>query len=367
MPALSREVKGVAGELARISDELQDAIMSVRMVPLKVLFQRYPRTIRDSSKKAGKIVEFIIEGDETELDKTVIEAINDPLVHMLRNAVDHAIETPEQRRVGGKLPTGKVRLKAYYQGNNVAIEISDDGKGLNPEELKLKALKKGLIKAEQIETMSNQDAYNLIFAPGFSTKDVVSELSGRGVGMDVVRNNIESVGGSVSMSSAINVGTTFTLKIPLSMSIIRGLMVESANQRFIVPLDSIEETVKIPSERIRVYQNSMMADIREEILPLVDLRDILKIGDRYANKSLKKQFTSKLIAVVVIKAEGIKFGLIIDRFQKEQEFVVKALTEELASLKIYTGATILGDGSVVLILNAAQFMQVDATGQNRGQ
>ncbi|MDD3364907.1 MAG: chemotaxis protein CheA [Syntrophomonas sp.] len=380
MPALSREVKGVAGELARISDELQDAIMSVRMVPLKVLFQRYPRTIRDTSKKAGKMVEFIIEGDDTELDKTVIEAINDPLVHMLRNAVDHAIEPPEQRRAYGKPETGKVRLKAYYQGNYVAIEISDDGKGLNPEELKLKALKKGLIKAEQIESMSNEDAYHLIFAPGFSTKDVVSELSGRGVGMDVVRNNIESVGGSVSMSSAINVGTTFTLKIPLSMSIIRGLMVESADQRFIVPLDSIEETVKLPRDRIRIYQNSMMADIREEILPLMDLRDILKIGDKFANKSSEQRFAtlvvsdsehqacpkgaSDLIAVVVIKVEGIKFGLIIDRFQKEQEFVVKALTEELASLKIYTGATILGDGSVVLILNTAQFLQVDTTGEN---
>ena len=394
IPALSREVKGVAGELARISDELQDAIMSVRMVPLRVLFQRYPRTIRDTAKKAGKMVEFIIEGDDTELDKTVIEAVNDPLVHMLRNAVDHAIEMPEQRRVGGKPQTGKVRLKAYYQGNHVAIEISDDGKGLNPEELKLKALKKGLITSEQIERMSNEDAYHLIFAPGFSTKEVVSELSGRGVGMDVVRNNIESVGGTVSMSSSINVGTTFILKIPMSMSIIRGLMVESADQRFIVPLDSIEETVKLPRERIRIYQNSMMADIREEILPLVDLRDILKIGERNTAKNLEQRFTtlvvsdsniigirkdapvvpegcehqacpkgvSDLIAVVVIKVEGIKFGLIIDRFQKEQEFVVKALTDELASLKIYTGATILGDGSVVLILNAAQFLQMDTIG-----
>jgi len=356
MPTLSREVKGVAGELARISDELQDSIMSIRMIPLRMLFQRYPRTIRDSSKKAGKIVEFIVEGEDTELDKNVIEAINDPLVHMLRNAVDHAIEAPEVRESNGKTPTGTVSLKAYYQGNYVVIEIADDGKGLNPDELKLKALKKGLIRAEQVENMSNEEAYHLIFAPGFSTKEVVSELSGRGVGMDVVRNNIESVGGLISMSSAINVGTTFTLKIPLSLSIIRGLMVDAARQIFIIPLEAIEETVKLSRKKIRSYQNSMMADIRGEIMSLVDLRNILGLGrSDVINDGSGSADDS--IAVVVIKTEGLKYGLIIDRFQKEQEFVVKALSEELASLKVYTGATILGDGSVVLIINPSQLLQ----------
>lgn len=351
LPGLSREVKGVAADLGRISDELQDAIMSARMIPLRVLFQRFPRTIRDTAKKTGKKVDLIIEGDETELDKTVIEAINDPLVHMLRNAVDHAIELPEIREELGKDVTGTIRLKAYYQGSHAVIEISDDGKGLNPEEIKLKALQKGLIKMEQIETMTNEEALHLIFAPGFSTREAVSELSGRGVGMDVVKTNVEAVGGSVNLSSIVNVGTTFTLKIPLSMSIIKGLMVESQSNRFIIPLDSIVETVKLQGENVRKYKHNMVADVRGEILPLLELSDILQI-----DKTDSEEGPADLVPVVVINIDGVKYGLIVERFQKEQEFLVKALVEELATIKIYSGATIMGDGSVVLILNTIQLL-----------
>ncbi|MEN6461835.1 MAG: chemotaxis protein CheA [Syntrophomonas sp.] len=364
IPVLAREVKNIAGELGRISDELQDSIMSARMIPLRVLFQRYPRTIRDIARKAGKTVELIIDGEDTELDKTVIEAINDPLVHMLRNAVDHAIEPPEVRTAIGKEAAGHINLKAFYQGNDVIIEITDDGKGLNPEEIKLKALKKGLIGHEQIENMSNQDAYQLIFAPGFSTKDEVSELSGRGVGMDVVRNNIEGVGGSVNMTSTINVGTNFSLRIPLSMSIIKGLMVETGGQHFIIPLDSIEETVKMPGDRIRFYKQSMVADIRGEILPLIDLKEMLNIYE-HCDAKKSRQFTADdLIPVVVINIGGTKLGVIIDSFQKEQEFLVKALIDELAALKIYTGASIMGDGSVVLILNPNQLLNACIAGDH---
>ncbi|WP_242848901.1 chemotaxis protein CheA [Syntrophomonas palmitatica] len=356
MPPLAREVKSVAAELARISDELQNSIMSARMVPLKVLFQRFPRTIRDTARKAGKQVDLIIEGEDTELDKTVIEAINDPLVHMLRNAVDHGLESPADRRAAGKDETGQVRLRAYYQGIHAIIEISDDGRGMNPDEIKYKAVKKGLIKTEQIENMSNEDAYQLIFAPGFSTRDEVSELSGRGVGMDVVKTNVEKIGGSVNMNSRLGQGTTFTLKIPLSMSIIRGLMVETAGQRFVIPLDAIEETVKLPRKAIRKYKHKMVADIREEILPIVDLKDILGLDAAGAFNNHKKLSANDLISIVVLNIDGLKMGLIIDAFQKEQEFVVKALGEDLANLKIYTGASILGDGSVVLILNCAQLL-----------
>jgi two-component system chemotaxis sensor kinase CheA len=361
LPALSREVRNVAADLGRISDELQDAIMSARMIPLRVLFQRYPRTVRDTSRKAAKQVELIIEGEDIELDKTVIEAINDPLVHMLRNAVDHAIELPEVRQEMGKPVTGSVKLKAFYQGNYAVIEVADDGKGLNPPELKLKALKKGLITSSQIESMSDDEAYQLIFAPGFSTRDEVSELSGRGVGMDVVKNNIEGVGGTIGVVSAVNAGTTFTLKIPLSMSIIRGLMVTSSGQQFIIPLDCIEETVKLPRERLRIYKQNMMADIRGEILPLIQLNKILGIAapqDSWA--------AAAMVPVVVIAVDGLKFGLIIDSFQKEQEFVVKALAEELANLKMYAGATIMGDGSVVLILNPVQLLYMQNAAGNRG-
>jgi two-component system chemotaxis sensor kinase CheA len=355
MPALAREVKGVAAELARISDELQDAIMSARMIPLRVLFQRYPRTIRDTARKTGKQVDFIIEGEDTELDKTVIEAINDPLVHMLRNAVDHGIESPRERESKGKNPAGQVRLTAGYQGSYVLIEIIDDGKGLNPDEIKLKALKKGLLKAHQIENMSNEEAFQFIFAPGFSTREEVSELSGRGVGMDVVKTNIEKVGGSVSLSSKPDRGTRISLKIPLSMSIIRGLMVESYGQRFIIPLDAIEETVKLAGSSIRTYNSNMVADIREEIIPLVSLNAIMQFEND--TDMVKECGTRETVPVVVITCDDCKFGLIVDRLQKEQEFVVKALAEELAGLKIYTGATIMGDGNVVLILNPSYLLQ----------
>lgn len=356
LPSLAREVKGVAAELATISDELQDAIMSARMVPLRVLFQRYPRTIRDTARKTGKQVDFIIEGEDTELDKTVIEAINDPLVHMLRNAVDHGIEAPREREATGKSATGRINLRAGYQGNYVLIEIIDDGKGLNPDEIKLKAVKKGLITVEQIETLNNEDALQLIFAPGFSTKDEVSELSGRGVGMDVVKTNIEKVGGVVNLTSTMGEGTHFSLKIPLSMSILRGLMVESGGQHFIIPLDAIEETVKLSGSSIRSYKTNMVADIREQIIPLIGLQDVLQPG----NSSQKQYSHRESVPIVVIASDGYKFGLIVDSFKNEQEFVVKALAEELAGLKIYTGATILGDGSVVLILNPSYLLAARA-------
>lgn len=354
-PALAREAKSVAGELARISDELQDAIMSARMVPLKVLFQRYPRTIRDTSRKAGKQVELIIEGEDIELDKTVIEAINDPLVHMLRNAVDHGLEPPEERKSLGKEAVGTVRLRAFYQGTYAIIEISDDGKGLNPDEIKFKAVKKGLIRSNQIETISNEEALQLIFAPGFSTRDEVSELSGRGVGMDVVKTNTEKIGGMVNLESQPGRGTKFSLKIPLSMSIIRGLMVESCGERYVIPLDMIEETVKLAPKKIRRYKRRMVADIRNEILPLFDLGDILQIKAR-SRRADEEKNGSGLISLVVINNDGYKYGLIIDAFQKEQEFVVKALSEELSGMRLYTGASILGDGSVVLILNCTQLL-----------
>ncbi|MGE5423660.1 MAG: chemotaxis protein CheW [Ignavibacteriales bacterium] len=362
LPALSREVKGMAGELDRISNELQNAIMSARMVPLRILFQRYPRTIRDLSRKVGKNVDLLIEGEETELDKTIIEAINDPLVHMLRNSVDHGLEMPEVRQGLGKDPKGIINLRAYNQGSYVVIEISDDGKGLNPDEIKLKALKKGLINSEQIESMSSDEALRLIFAPGFSTKEEVTELSGRGVGMDVVRSNVESIGGSVALSSVVGQGSTFVLKIPLSMSIIKGLMVETCGLRFIIGLDSIEETVKILSDNVRRYKNSLVADIRGEILPLIYLKEVMGIGPATKQQSEDDGYIDERLSIVVINVDGIQFGLIVDRFQNEQEFVIKSLGSELAALKIYTGATILGDGSVVLILNPAQLLHLHLAG-----
>jgi Chemotaxis protein histidine kinase and related kinases len=368
IPELSRDVKSVAFEISRISDELQDAIMSARMLPLRVLFQRYPRTIRDTARKVGKQADLVVSGEETELDKTVMEAINDPLVHMLRNAVDHGIEPPDVRRALGKPEAGTVWLQARYQGNNVVIEIKDDGKGMDPDEIKAKALKKGLITTEQIETLSMDDTFRLIFAPGFSTRDEVSELSGRGVGMDVVKNNIEKVGGSIAMSSAVNAGSHFTLKIPLSMSIIRGLMIRCGGQQYVIPLDSIEETVKILPSDIRRYKDLLVADIRGGILHLVRLQDILDLEGREPQAdSLATAAGPERISVVILENDGHRFGLIVDSFYKEQEFVVKALVEELAQLRIYTGASILGDGNVVLILNPAQLFNTFLHSRKAGE
>ena len=313
LPSLSREMNEMAAEVSRISDELQDAIMSARMVPLRTLFQRFPRTIRDASRKAGKIVELKVEGEETELDKNVVEAINDPLVHMLRNAVDHGIENPDVRRSLDKDPRGTIHLRAYYQGSSVVIEISDDGRGLNPDEIKLNALKKGLITTDQIESLSNQEACQLIFAPGFSTRDEVTELSGRGVGMDVVKSNIEQVGGSITLQSAVHIGTTFTLQIPLSMSIIQGLMVEAGGQSYIIGFDSIEETVKLPSTAVRRYQDNQVADIRGQILPLMHLHELLRI-EPVPDSNHEKQLDDRL-SIVVASIDGIRVGLIVDHFK----------------------------------------------------
>jgi len=366
LPALAREVKSAAAELAHIADELQDAIMSARMLPLRVLFQRYPRTIRDISRRANKLVELTIAGEDTELDKAVIEAINDPLVHMLRNAVDHGIESPEQRLASGKDASGHVRLAAYYQGNHDVIELTDDGGGLNPEQIKLKALQKGLIKPHDIEKMSNEEAYQLIFTPGFSTRDEISELSGRGVGMDVVKNNVERVGGSIEVNSTPGTGTTFALKIPLSMSIIHGLMVQTAGQAFILPLDAVQETVKLPRANTRSYRDHMVADIRGEVLPLVYLARLLGLEARELAKSPAGSPDDDRLPIVVIDAEGIRVGIIVDRLQGQQEFFVKSLGEELASLKIYAGVTILGDGSVALILNPVQLLKIQLFGKIGG-
>jgi len=361
LPALSREVKAAAMEVARISDELQDAIMSARMIPLRVLFQRYPRTIRDISRKSGKQVDLVITGEDTELDKTVIEAINDPLVHMLRNAVDHGIEPPEERKALGKHPQGTISLRAYYQGGYVVIEISDDGRGLDPERIKQKAVEKGLVHPVHAQTMSPEDLYQFIFAPGFSTAQEVTELSGRGVGMDVVKNNIERLGGFIYVDSQPSAGITFTLKIPLSMSIIQGLMVEALGQRFIIALDAIVETVKLPLAFIRSYKQKLVADIRGQIIPLIRLGQVLGI-ESPSDRNGVDQSEDGRVPIVVLDIDRVRVGLIVDRFQNQQEFVIKSLSEELAGLKVYSGATILGDGSVVLILNPVQLLQLHLTG-----
>jgi len=328
--------------MARISDDLQDTIMKVRMVPVQTVFSRFPRLVRDLSRKSNKKVELITEGEETELDKSVVEVIGDPLVHLIRNSVDHGIESEADRVKAGKDPVGKVYLRAYHRGNSVAIEVEDDGKGIHPEKMRESAIKKGIISAEEAKNLDDREALELIFAPGFSTAEQVTDISGRGVGMDVVRTNIKNLKGSVNINSEPGKFTKFTLSLPLTLAIIDALMVTVADQTFAIPLDAVSETTKIEASRLTDVNNRKAVTIRGEVLGIVDLRELLEMPPRGE---------SEILSVLVIHDNERRLGIIVDRLLERQEIVIKSLGSYLGDQKGFSGATIMGDGSVVLILD----------------
>lgn len=328
--------------MARISDDLQDTIMKVRMVPVQTVFSRFPRLVRDLSRKSGKKVELITEGEETELDKSVVEVIGDPLVHLIRNSVDHGIEQEQDRVNAGKDPTGKVYLRAYHRGNSVAIEVEDDGKGIHPERMRESAVKKGIISADEAKNLDDREALELIFAPGFSTAEKVTDISGRGVGMDVVRTNIKNLKGSVNITSDPGKFTKFILSLPLTLAIIDALMVTVAEQTFAIPLDAVSETTKIEAERLTDVNNRKAVTIRGEVLGIIDLRELLEMPPREE---------SDILSVLVIHDNDRRLGIIVDRLLERQEIVIKSLGSYLGDQKGLSGATIMGDGSVVLILD----------------
>ncbi|MFM2125834.1 MAG: hypothetical protein RL328_2285, partial [Acidobacteriota bacterium] len=337
-------LNATAQRLDLITTELQEGVMKTRMQPIGLVWNKLPRLVRDVSHALGKQVQLELDGAETELDKTIIEAIKDPLTHLVRNACDHGIEPPEVRTARGKPASGRLQLRAYHEGGQVNIEIIDDGAGLDVERLKQKAVEKGLCSAERAARMSEREALNVIFLPGFSTAKEVTNVSGRGVGMDVVKSNIEKIGGAVDITTRPGEWTTVKLKIPLTLAIIPGLIVTSGEQRFVIPQVSLLELIRLDASspvKIEQVHGTPVYRRRGSLLPIAYLSDILGL----------RSCASETLNIVVLQAEDRPFGLVVDSVNDTQEIVVKPLGKQLKSLTIYAGATIMGDGRVALILD----------------
>ena len=335
--------------LSHVTTELQEGVMKTRMQPIGNAWSKLPRLIRDLSLELGKKVELKMVGAETELDRQVLELIKDPLTHMARNAVDHAIEMPAERRRLGKRDSGKVTLNAYHEGGHIIIEISDDGKGLDPAMLGKKAVEKGLVSASELETMPDQQILQMIFKPGFSTADAVTNVSGRGVGMDVVKTNVEKIGGTIELRSVVDKGTTFIIKIPLTLAIVSVLIVECGGERFAIPQISVVELVRVSAHsehKIETIDNAPVLRLRDRLLPLVSLSNILKLGDDDATESADSD-----TFIVVAQVGAFSFGIIVDKVFDAEEIVVKPVAPMLREIGVYSGNTILGDGSIVMILD----------------
>jgi two-component system chemotaxis sensor kinase CheA len=318
--------------------------MSIRMLPAKAVFQKFPRLVRDLARSLGKEVRLVIEGEGTELDKTILDHIGDPLIHVIRNAVDHGLERPEERLANGKEPCGELKLRASNEAGGVVIEISDDGRGLNAEALKRKAVKQGLVTLEAAAEMSEDAAYQLIFLPGLSTAEKVTDVSGRGVGMDVVRSNIQSLQGTVELHSRRGHGTTLFMKLPTSLMISKGILLEAGTEEYILPLNSIRDMVKMSRQDAHEYRGLKLAQVRGNIYPMFTLAE--KLGLVPAEKPE--------LSVAIVDAGGVRYGLVVDRFVSEVEVLVKPLTNGLEECREFQGAAIMGDGRVVLVLNALE-------------
>lgn len=337
------QLKSGLSQLGRHTRELQESVMNIRMMPISFVFSRFPRLAHDVSRKLNKKIELKLSGENTEVDKTVIELISDPLVHLVRNSLDHGIEMPDVRIAAGKPEVGTVNLNAYHRGGNIVIEVIDDGKGLDKEQLRSKALDKGLI--DENDLLTDKQTYELIFHPGFSTAQEISDISGRGVGMDVVRKNIQSLGGSIEIQSELGKGSTFAIHLPLTLAILDGQSIAVGDETYIVPLVSIVETINITEEMInRVAGKGETFRLRKEFLPIVRMHDIFNVQSAKATK-----LTEGL--VVVVEGQGIRCGLFIDELLGQQQVVIKSLEANYRRVEGVSGATILGDGSVALILD----------------
>ncbi|EJB63090.1 two-component system, chemotaxis family, sensor kinase CheA [Helicobacter pylori Hp H-42] len=344
------ELNQVVSSISAVTTDLQLAVMKTRMQPVGKVFNKFPRMVRDLSRELGKSIELIIEGEETELDKSIVEEIGDPLIHIIRNSCDHGIEPLEERRRLNKPETGKVQLSAYNEGNHIVIKISDDGKGLDPVMLKEKAIEKGVISERDAESMSDREAFNLIFKPGFSTAKVVSNVSGRGVGMDVVKTNIEKLNGIIEIDSEVGVGTTQKLKIPLTLAIIQALLVGIQEEYYAIPLSSVLETVRISQDEIYTVDGKSVLRLRDEVLSLVRLSDIFKVDAILESNSD--------VYVVIIGLADQKIGVIVDYLIGQEEVVIKSLGYYLKNTRGIAGATVRGDGKITLIVDVGAMMEM---------
>ena len=340
-----QELSEAIEQMDRVTTDLQSVVMKLRMVPVSQVFNRFPRMVRDLSHSLGKEINLIIQGEETELDRTVIDEIGDPLVHLLRNSIDHGIEKPEDRTASGKNPVGEVRLIARHEGNNVLLMVTDDGKGLKAEAIKQKALEKGLVTKAELDVMELNDIMKLIFLPGFSTAETVTDVSGRGVGMDAVRTKIEALGGVLELDSNPGQGTRVRIRLPLTLAIIQALLVQVHEETYAIPLGSIDSTINITPEEIRTIQQQEVILLRGQIIPLV------RLGNSLGIKSAAGFEEGQELYVVIVQAGDHKIGLLVDSLVGQQEIVIKSLGKILTGIRQIAGATILGDGQVVLILD----------------
>ncbi|WP_202077122.1 chemotaxis protein CheA [Caldalkalibacillus salinus] len=339
----NQELLDTVEHMGRISGDLQDIILNMRMVPIEQVFNRFPRMVRGLAKDLDKKVELNIAGADTELDRTVIDEIGDPIVHLLRNALDHGLETPEERVESDKEETGLIKLRAFHSGNNVFIEISDDGRGIHREKILERAIDRGIVTEEQGLEMTDQEVYQLLFASGFSTAEEVSDISGRGVGLDVVKNKIESLSGIVTVNSIPGAGTTFSIQLPLTLSIITSMLVKVSTEKYAIPLNTIEETAVIPKADVMSAHSGKVIDYRGKVIPLVFLREVFGLG----NDGVRDD----AVSVVIVKKGDEMAGLVVDSFIGQQEVVLKSLGNYLTEIFAISGATILGDGQVALIID----------------
>ena len=340
------EFKTPLQRLSNVTAELQEGVMKTRMQPIGNAWQKFPRIVRDLSNELGKQIDLEMQGAETELDRQVLDLIKDPLTHMVRNSADHGLETPEERRAAGKPEHGRIRLSAYHEGGHIIIQVADDGRGLDTERIKAKAVAQGLVSEAEIEKLSEAQIHKFIFAPGFSTAAKITSVSGRGVGMDVVRNNIDQIGGTIDVKSVAGVGLSFTIKIPLTLAIVAALIVEAGGDRFAIPQLSVVELVRARSggeHRIERIKDTTVLRLRDKLLPLARLSHLL--GAEAAGRDVESGF------IVVTQVGSQTFGIVVDSVFHTEEIVVKPMSSKLRHIAMFSGNTILGDGSVIMIID----------------
>jgi two-component system chemotaxis sensor kinase CheA len=340
--ALKRKFADALGFQARIMNDLQKSVMKIRMVPVEQLFRRFPRIVRDVAKACGKEVELSVSGQDTDLDKSILDSLAEPLAHLVRNAIDHGIESPEERIAAGKRPQGRITLAAYHQGNQIVIEVGDDGRGIDRDALVAKAIERGLIKQSEAAVLSEQDTLDLMFRPGLSTAEQVTSISGRGIGMDVVKGVLDRLKGTVSVRTNPGHGSTFYLRVPLTLAIIKALLFRVDERMYAVPLSSVVEITRAWRSDVQRVEKRDMIRLRDQVIPLIDLHAL----NGQASRSQK-------IFLVVVAVADRKFALVVDRLSGEEELVIKALDDQLVATELVSGASVLGDGTVVLILNIA--------------
>ncbi|CCG07185.1 chemotaxis protein CheA [Pararhodospirillum photometricum] len=352
---MAREIKDLYAVVDRLAQEMQTAIMAVRMLPVSEVFERFPRLVRDVARRLGKQVELVIEGEETAADKNIIEVMGDPLLHIVRNALDHGLEGPAERVAAGKPATARLLVRAFQESDQVVIEVADDGRGIDPVRIREAAVAKGAVSADRAAHLTEQEAVNLVFLPGFSTASAVTDLSGRGVGMDVVATTVEKAAGSVTLTSVLGQGTTVRLALPLSMAVTRVMMVETGGgMLFGIPMDHIAETVRIPHTAIRRIKRSEAFVLRDAIVPLLRLDELLGLAPRYSPHAPQEEEAED--AVLVVRLGGTLTGLVVDHFREGMDIILKPFDGILSGIRGYAGTALLGDGRVLLVLNLKELL-----------